>query len=151
MEFIKSNQYPYPPRAERIVRYFYVCCDTDPAATADKEVKNEWEVDEANKEMGHLAIKLFFEAKKSMKKHLDMSDDEITLMKEKILAYGTYMKENLGSLKTKQKGHLFDAPEFTAKFKTSSFFSDEPIEAYHPICNNREKRIKLKECPKNIC
>uniref|UniRef100_A0A914YKK3 Uncharacterized protein n=1 Tax=Panagrolaimus superbus TaxID=310955 RepID=A0A914YKK3_9BILA len=83
-------------------------------------------------------IIVFFEAKKSMKKHLDMSDDEITLMKEKILAYGTYMKENLESLKTKQKGHLFlfDAPEFTAKFKTSSFFSDEPIEAYHPICNN---------------
>uniref|UniRef100_A0A914Y8G9 Uncharacterized protein n=1 Tax=Panagrolaimus superbus TaxID=310955 RepID=A0A914Y8G9_9BILA len=98
------------------------------------------------------AIKLFFEAKKTMKKELDMSDEDISIMKQKILEFGTYMKNNLGSLKTKQKGHLFlfEAPEFTEMFRASSFFTDEAVESYHPLTNDAEKRIKCKECPKKF-
>uniref|UniRef100_A0AC34GYJ4 Uncharacterized protein n=1 Tax=Panagrolaimus sp. ES5 TaxID=591445 RepID=A0AC34GYJ4_9BILA len=95
------------------------------------------------------AIKLFFAAKKSMKKDF-MTDAEIEEMKEKILEFGNYMKENLGSLKTKQKGHifLFEVPKFVSQFRTASFFSDEPVEAYHPLMNEQEKRLKFKDDPK---
>jgi hypothetical protein len=96
------------------------------------------------------AIKLFFDAKRSMKKDLNMPEDDINIMKQKIMAFGTYMKQNLGSLKPKQKGHLFlfEAPEFASRFKTVSFFSDEAVESCHPLHNDQEKRIKCKQSPK---
>uniref|UniRef100_A0AC34GK43 Uncharacterized protein n=1 Tax=Panagrolaimus sp. ES5 TaxID=591445 RepID=A0AC34GK43_9BILA len=95
------------------------------------------------------AIKLFFVAKNSMKKHF-MTDEEILQMKQSIHDFANYMKANLGFLKTKQKGHLFlfEAPAFVSEFRTASFFSDEPVEAYHPLANEQDKRIKCKDDPK---
>jgi hypothetical protein len=111
-----------------------------PEITSDKRIEVIFE-----------AIKLFFEAKKTMKKEF-MSDVEIETMKGKILEFGNYMKNNLGHMKTKQKGHLFlfEAPKFSSKFKTSSIFTDETIESYHPLMNDQESRIKCKESPKKF-
>uniref|UniRef100_A0AC35FC34 Uncharacterized protein n=1 Tax=Panagrolaimus sp. PS1159 TaxID=55785 RepID=A0AC35FC34_9BILA len=96
------------------------------------------------------AITLFFDAKKAMKKELNMSDDDINMMKSKIREFGKFMKENLGALKTKQKGHLFlfEASEFATRFRTSSFFTDEAVESFHPVNNEQALRIKCKQCPK---
>lgn len=73
-----------------------------------------------------------------------MTDDDTDKMRSKILEFGTFMKENLGFLKTKQKGHLllFEAPEFAEKFRTCSFFLMKLLKHIIQYVMIRRKELK---------